>query len=546
MLGQSAISPDMAGPQDNADMTGDEIIIVEAPGLHNTGSVPEAKDVQQRPLSKSSTSGESAKTNTSTIEFDHEPFETYIFRVRELCQSLWPNVPNRSRLQSILSKRFAASPRGKKLFHSIWPSTSKIFDIGRLRGGGFNRIIAINIINASKADPEPESLILRIPRFDDAKPESEVAVLRYVSQHTTLPVPKIKSLDFTTDNPLNSPYVINYRIPGHDLQHLGSGFEFPNLSHEQQCTVATEFAKALLQLQATTNATPGRIEAMTNGDGSQTFAVRPFEVSNSPSAEDGELDVLSHAVNAPSFESTLGFFLSQFGRWKDTGSDNILKISYMERLSAVASQMAAAGYLGENRYTLCHLDLIQSPRNIMVNVDADKKLQITGILDWDDAVFLPSFVGCVLPNWIWAWEGQNDDDENVNDDEPATPEQQELKRLFENAVGPEFLHQGRETGFRLPRRMIPWALHGIHATWDMKAVDSFLDDWAAYRPLEMPQIKRVLKADPDSYSMESIESEGSSNREEAEEGDEGADSEDSEERVKARNEDDEYPIDEFY
>lgn len=48
----------------------------------------------------------------------------------------------------------------------------------------------------------------------------------------------------------------------------------------------------LLQLQATTNAAPGRVEAVTNGDGSQTFAVRAFEVSCLPSAMDGELDIL--------------------------------------------------------------------------------------------------------------------------------------------------------------------------------------------------------------------------------------------------------------
>lgn len=521
--------PGVPAPDTTLDMTGDEIQPAEEPDPSSADSRSEAKDMPRRPSNKSSSAGESAKTNTSTIEFEHEAFETYQGRVKELCQLLWPNTPSGSRLKKMFDKRFGGSRRGKKLFRSILPHKPKIFHIARLRGGGFNRIVGIDILGPGKAEPETERLILRIPRFEDAKPESEVAVLRYVSQHTTLPVPRIKSLDFTTNNSLKSPYVINYRIPGHDLQHLGSGSEFPNLNHQQQCKVAVEFAKSLLQLQATTNVAPGRIEAVTNGDGSQTFAIRPFEVSNSPSAMDGELDGLSHATNAPSYKSTLDFFLSQFGRWKDVGSDNILKVTYMERLSAVASQMAAVGCLGENRYTLCHLDLIQSPRNIMVNIASDQSLAISGLLDWDDAVFLPSFAGCVLPNWIWAWEGQNDDDENINDDEPATTEQKELKRAFENAVGPEYIHQGRETGFRIARRMIPWALHGIHATWDMKAVDSFLDDWAAYRPSEMPHIKRVLKADPDSYSMESMESEGSLVGEQTKESDEAANSERSEE-----------------
>lgn len=485
-------------------------------------------DDPPRSSRKSSNACESAKTNTSTIEFEHEAFETYITRVKELCHSIWPDPPNKSRLMSILSKRVGASRRGQKLFRSILRSQPKTFHIDRLRGGGFNRIIGIDIIDPNKPKEEPERLILRVPRFEDAKPEREVAVLHYGSQHTTLPVPKIKSLDFTKDNSLNSPYVVNYRIPGHDLQHLGSGFDYPNLSHKQQCTVATEFAKALLQLQATTNAAPGWIEAASNGDGSHTFSVRPFEVSSEPSKIDGKLDELSHATNAPAFKSTLDFCLSQFQRWKDAGSNDMLKVMYMDRLSAVATQMATAGYLGDNRYTLCHLDLIQSPRNIMVKVALDQSLTISGLLDWDDAVFLPSFVGCVLPTWIWAWEGQIDDDENINDDEPVIDENKELQRLFEDAAGPKVVHQGRETGFRLARRIIPWALHGIHTTWTMKAADALIDDWAVYRPSEMPHIKRVLKADPDSYSLESTESEGSSIDELVEESDETTNREGSE------------------
>lgn len=64
----------------------------------------------------------------------------------------------------------------------------------------------------------------------DAKPEREVGILRYVAQHTSIPVAKIRTSDFTSDSALKSPYVIQYQIPGNDLQRPASGFDYPNLN----------------------------------------------------------------------------------------------------------------------------------------------------------------------------------------------------------------------------------------------------------------------------------------------------------------------------
>ena len=75
-----------------------------------------------------------------------------------------------------------------------------------MRGGTFNQVICIDVFGA---DPiNPSCLILRVPRFEDAFIDHEVAVLRYVSKHTKIPAPGVVVSDPTTENTLNNHYMI--------------------------------------------------------------------------------------------------------------------------------------------------------------------------------------------------------------------------------------------------------------------------------------------------------------------------------------------------
>lgn len=471
-----------------------------AENIDNCPAVAPMTTLEIVPISPTKSASGSVKTETSTIEFGHEPYETYQQRVKDLCRSLWPDSARRLRVNSLLSGRVVGLLHGTKFLQSVWPARE--FSIERLRGGGFNRVIAITITSTNRQ--EPTRLILRVPRFDDAKPEREVGILRYVAQHTSIPVAKIRNSDFTSDNALESPYVIQYRIPGNDLQRPSSGLDYPSLSFQQQCTIAREFGAVLRKLLETNNSTPGRIEASGCQENFPVFKIRPFEVKLNPLMDDSELDEASHAASVPLHDTTLAFFESQFERWRDAALDsNPLKVLYMNKLSAAASQLHEAGYLGNGQNSLCHLDLNGAPRNVMARINTDERLAITGILDWDDAIFAPRFVGCAPSMWLWQWDRWVDDpeDESMANDTPTCPKKQELKRIWEEAVGPEFVQMAYALGYRLARRLFQWALNGIHSTWEMKAADEWLDDWAAIRPENTPQIKRVLRADVDSWSL---------------------------------------------
>lgn len=75
----------------------------------------------------------------------------------------------------------------------------------------------------------------------------------------------------------------------------------------------------------------------------------------------------------------------------------------------------------------------------MIKFSPDKSLSVSGILDWDGAVFYPSFYGCEIPIWIWDGEYKDDEYGNFVDNTPATPEQQQIKQVF-----------GKSRGTRIP------------------------------------------------------------------------------------------------
>ncbi|CAD6581209.1 MAG: hypothetical protein ASARMPRED_000447 [Alectoria sarmentosa] len=400
------------------------------------------------------------------------------------------------------SRREDHRDRVKAICHQLWPFRFNRFQIERVQGGGFHYITAITVEYHSKR--KPLRLILREKQsnfLNASSLEDEVTILRYLGQHTRLAVPKVKAVDFTADNALKGPYVIVIRIPGRDLDHLDSGKYLSGLSQEQRCSVAREWANMLLEIEATSGPMPGRIKSVDNGDGTQIFEIVPFQKKQVFNGGAGLFDfsfVDEAGVELPGanetlpFKSTLDWFLSQFRHWTNAKDPhNVLRF---ERLSAAATQMDAAGYMGDNRYTVYHPDLLQSPGNVMIEFSADRSLSVSGILDWDGAVFYPSFYGCEMPIWMWDGEYKYDEYGNFVDETPATPEQQQIKQIFEKAVGPGYLHRAWAPGYGLARQLIPWAESGRIGSQDPdKTVNDFLDTWGIIRPPGTPPIPRIEK-----------------------------------------------------
>lgn len=390
---------------------------------------------------KSVASTSSFASETTTVVYDHETWGDFAPRVHQLCRQLWPAA-----------------------------SEDEEFTLEKLKGGSYNRIIGIET-PPSTGDAHGR-YILRIPRFETAQQERELAIVRYVRQHTSIPTAEIIFSDSTPENPLNDPYVIQTRIPGENLHAT-----YLSLSHEHKLAVAEQWGRTVLSEMAVKNHFAGVVDAKIDENGAHIYGFRPFAVD--PELEDNTQD-----LRLLSKQSILDIFTLQFERW-DAADKRLypddFPLDHLERLTTVAKEMDAAGLFDNAFFSLCHLDF--APRNVMADIQEDGSLQISGVLDWDSAVFGPNFALYEPPAWIWAWsdDGDEEDDEEFVEkhanDTPATPEEQDLKRRFEETVGDDMLKYLYMPEYRLARSLFQLAMHGLRSNDAFPKTDRLVQEW---------------------------------------------------------------------
>lgn len=427
---------------------------------------------------------ERVPSESSTIVHEMMSFKEHLVLVREQCEDPWPSS------QDIVIEQPA--------------------------GGSYNRITAI--------DTSENRLILRVPRLEWATMlERDVACLQYVRQHSQIPISKIRAGDPSSDNSLQSPYIIQDRLPGINLDRaIRDG-----LSTKQLCSIARQLGRTMLALHDITHPAPGLIEfSYVNEDGSsvessverviftkqttafeesQTFTVVPFDIKHPYDMEwkekaakiDSTPAEKAHILESYG-KSTLHFLATRFGRWRADElrrrPESMLDWDFMHRLTDAASQMKRLFCLGENENCLAHLDF--APRNIMVEIDADGEIHLTGILDGDSAVFAPKFVSCAPPWWLWQDENDpldvQDQDESKSDEEPASEQNRAIKQAFEETVGEEFLNYAYQERFRLARRIFHVAVSGNNSGEHLKKIEAFLEDWSDFFVTDLAELEALL------------------------------------------------------
>ena len=458
---------------------------LEALSLHETDKGKPASPVLSDDGSVHSSSEHS---ETSTLRYDQEPYHLFKSRVEGLCQNIWPpqDPVGFSWIKSKIVKRL----RANKLFSLFVPSP-KVPLIERLRGGDYNRIVGITLPSSKRGQHTQRDFILRVPRWDRGQTEREVATLDYVRQNSSIPMANVVAKDFSKENVLGSSYVIQDRILGSDLEIL-----WDDLNHSQRCTIAREVGRVVKSLLALESPVTGYIKAVAKGtQTTELHTVVPFDLKNS----DGDLfeepeQQHDTVVGDPREEqTTLDFFKCQIGRWRAVDVDGNAPlvsrtIDLWDGMLKVIEEMDDLGLLTSDKHCLCHVDLY--PRNIMAKIHPDGSVRITGILDWDEAVVAPKFVNCEPPGWLWGF----DDDHTPHTDLPAWPyeipgandvpptsEEQELKRIFEENAGSEYVSLAYDEHFRLSRGIFRVALYGLTSSDHYEAAERIISDWARLR-----------------------------------------------------------------
>lgn len=111
----------------------------------------------------------------------------------------------------------------------------------------------VYLLRFEKGNENPHESLARaeytcIARFarvkgDSAKDESEVATIRYLKQHTSLPVPEIYDQDLDPDNEVGAAFVLMERLPGRPLHRSWDG-----LTLDDKKRVLSQIASVIVQL----------------------------------------------------------------------------------------------------------------------------------------------------------------------------------------------------------------------------------------------------------------------------------------------------------
>lgn len=388
------------------------------------------------PLSTSSS--DSGRSDTSTLVYDQEPFEQYVFRVKDLIHAIWPSVAD------------------------------KDITVERMKGGGFNRVIGFSI--PDQDGPDQRQYVLRIPRFEAAQMTDHLASLKFVTECTDLPVPEVVAYDCTPRNVLDSPYMIQHRLRGTPIISL-----YPEMGHEIRCETARQLGEAVACLTSLQSSRMGKLTSSKDVlNGQAEFLVQVLD-DTGPTASwpysiaSGKQDVSEALEEIFNYRSSIAMA-------GNPGEG--FRADYMQRFARMASEMVATGYLEDVPITLCHLDF--EPRNILIDLE-NHGSPVSGIIDWDSAVFAPSFMACTPPMWIWAWKDDEEEDERTANDTPPTKEGCELKEIFENAAGAVYMRFAYDPVYRLARRLVQFAFFGIKYAEDLTQADAILQEWSDMR-----------------------------------------------------------------
>ncbi|KAL9107024.1 MAG: hypothetical protein Q9227_008060 [Pyrenula ochraceoflavens] len=424
-------------------------------------SQPEASTQDGSKSSKTLSRASSVSSDSSTLMWDHEPFETYQKRVRDFCKKKWPSAVH-----------------------------EKIV-VERMEGGHYNRIIGLTIVqskdkNCKKSDIS--RLILRIPRDDYSRHSSDVSTLQLASQYAKISVPKVFSFQSSPDDHLGKPYMIQNRMPGAKLHDA-----YRSLTYRQKCLLAQELGQLFRKLMSCKNDSAGAF--VPSGENpayiqvQKTFpgvvaSLRPF----------GKDDPILFGMEDPLRQSVQYDADPKGMTWVQTlraayqyrqkvalarDPPDKLDAEYMEDFAWTLSAFENLFARFKNENCLCHLDL--APRNILINPTAAGSPIILGIIDWDNAVFAPSFLACAPPMWLWAWNPEGDEDERRVNDPLPTDEARRLKKTFDEAAGTTFCQLAYPPEFRLARTLCTFAHRPFNSDEYNREADVFFKEFAEVR-----------------------------------------------------------------
>lgn len=412
----------------------------------------------------SSVPDDETHSQTSTLKYDQEPFETFVAKARALI------------VREVAENHHLGYRKGFQ---------DDDLTMARMGGGSYNRLIGFSIY---KAELQIEDkFVLRIPRSSKRLLIDDMAPLIFLRQHTTIPVPDIIKFDCTDRSEICSPWMIQTKVEGDTIL-----YEWPAMNHEARCAAAEQLGVVYRQCLEVTSNRIGRIvpsNKFAHLVPTDTYHMgEPWTFNIAPinhALREGEIEPGHDPRVEPYSDVTSGLTIVEmlaaiFKSRCDTAiaQDDTFAEEYNEKFLNTLHEMDSLGIFGDMPLTLCHTDF--EVRNIMADASNTEK-PITAVLDWDEAVFAPAILACRPPMWIWGWKEDEDEDEREANDTPEDPEDCELKAIFERAAGPVYKKFAYGTANRLARFLVRIALFGMHSSDLFREAEDMLKEWSGLK-----------------------------------------------------------------
>ena len=109
----------------------------------------------------------------------------------------------------------------------------------------------------------------------------------------------------------------------------------------------------------------------------------------------------------------------------------------------------------------------------MVIIDDTGEIKITGIIDWDTAIFAPKFIALRAPFWAWAGEEY---EEEINL-EPTSKAKLIAKRAFCEAASPDFKRMAFSQEGIFARKLFDLLHRGMLESVVRVTAVAILKDW---------------------------------------------------------------------
>jgi hypothetical protein len=296
------------------------------------------------------------------------------------------------------------------------------------------------------------------------------------SARSHIQCPRSFQYDSSSNNALGRVYMVQKRLAGQPLSQL-----WYSLSLEQRRSAARYIAEIVRDLHQVKNTCAGVISSRNTAHG---LAVGPIKLE--PVPVPGFINPTNISKNAHLAQplSTQDFLLSLISRQRIAAQMNDMPPfdHIWTGFIAMINKLYSQDLLPDtDMFHLYHPDL--QSRNLLFTTPTPTTVCLTGILDWDNAMFVPSFMSTRSPFFRWTGEGADEDEEKDALIEPDNPEMREYEQIFANVVGEEFCKSAYQLELVFLRRMWRFLVNGIRSGSDQLSAEELLQDWESVHPV---------------------------------------------------------------